>query len=62
VITLAHLASVEAHHHGGVLADDRVRQDDGALTEGLVEFHREIARHLEVLFLVLAHRHLVGII
>jgi hypothetical protein len=58
---LAHLAPVRARHHGHVLQDQRVG-DAEHLAVGQVELHGDVARHLDVLLLVLADGNQVGVV
>src|SRR5690606_22461768 len=65
VVTLRHLAAVETGQRGHVLLDHRLGQAEvllsGRLAVKVVEALAEVARHLDVLDLVAAHRHAVGV-
>jgi hypothetical protein len=60
VVALAHLAAVQAGQGGHVLVHRRFGQHE-VLAVDVVEALGEIARHLDVLDLVAAHRHLVRV-
>ena len=60
VVALGHLLPVGAGDRGDRLGDVRVG-DLEDLAVGVVELDREVARHLKVLLLVLAHRHEVAL-
>ncbi|KAG0733259.1 hypothetical protein G6F23_013522 [Rhizopus arrhizus] len=61
VVALAHLAAVEAGQRCHLLVDHHVRQREVLLAVHVVEALGEVARHFDVLDLVAAHRHLVGL-
>ena len=52
---------VEAHDARADLGDHALGHDEGLAVE-LVEAQRDVARQLDVLLLVLTHRHLVGVV
>ncbi len=58
-VALGHLAAVDARHHRGGVEDVGLG-DDEDLPELLVELAGDVAGHLQVLLLVLAHRHQIG--
>jgi hypothetical protein len=60
VVALAHLAAVQAGQGGHVLVDHRFGQRE-VLAVQVVEAGGHVARHLDVLHLVAAHGHLVGV-
>ena len=61
VVALAHFRAVRPGHGRGILADARFRELEN-IAVGLVHFHRDVAGHLEVLFLVLADRDNVAVV
>ena len=60
VVALAHLAAIEPWQRGHMLVNRRFGQRE-VLAIQVVEAGRHVARHLDVLDLVAAHGHLVGI-
>ncbi len=61
VVRLRHLLPVHPGDHRHRLGDVGLRHLE-RLAELLVELHREVAGHLDVLLLVLPHRHRVGLV
>ena len=60
VVALAHLAAIQPRQRGHMLVDGRLGQRE-VLAIQVVEAGRHVACHLDVLDLVAAHGHLVGI-
>ncbi|MNI64710.1 hypothetical protein D3C73_1201710 [compost metagenome] len=61
MVTLAHLAAIQARQGCHLLVDHHLRQREILLAVHVVEALGEVARHLDVLDLVTAHRYLVGL-
>ncbi len=61
MVALAHLAAIQARQRRHLLVDHHVRQREVLLAIHVVEALGEVARHLDVLDLVTAHRYLVGL-